>query len=56
MNHGGFGSLKVIHRGVDIKIPKDFLFNDGRLKGYAIKYINRQIEKINAQLDRKEIC
>lgn len=56
MSHGGFGKLKVIHRGVEIKIPETFMFNDGRLKSYAVKWINKEVQKINEFLDRKDAC
>lgn len=57
MNHTGFGSLVIVHRGVQIFVPNSFMFSDGKLKAYAIKYVNLEIEKINTFMEEnKNIC
>lgn len=55
MNHGGFGKLTVTRHGVTVEVPAEYLFEDGRIKKYAIVLIDKQIER-ELQLLEKEVC
>lgn len=48
MNHGGFGLLTITRDGVTISIPEEWLFEDGRIKKYAIKKVEQMFKKAKA--------
>lgn len=48
MAHGGFGMLSITRNGVTIHVPEEWLFNDGRVKKYAVKNIDRMFKKAEA--------
>ena len=48
MAHPGFGMLSITRNGVTIHVPEEWLFNDGRVKKYAIKNIDRMFKKAQA--------
>lgn len=56
MNHSGFGRLTVTKHGVTIEVPKEYLFEDGRIKKYAMKLIDKQINSIILAELHKEVC
>ena len=45
---GVFGMLSIISHGVTIHVPEEWLFNDGRVKKYAVKNIDRMFKKAEA--------
>lgn len=47
MNHGGYGALYVTKDGVRVEVPKNLLFEDGRIKKIGLKYINNKIKEAN---------
>lgn len=55
MSHIGFGKLTIIKHGVTIEVPPEYLFEDGRIKKYAQKLIDKEI---NLRLieSEKEAC
>lgn len=55
MNHGGFGDLTITKHGVTVLVPRSYLFEDGRIKKYALKIIDKTIANHLAQLN-KEVC
>lgn len=45
MAHPGFGMLTITRNGVTIQVPEEWLFNDGRIKKYAIAKVNQMFAK-----------
>lgn len=45
MSHVGFGKLTITKHGVTIEVPPEYLFEDGRIKKYAQKLIDKQIQR-----------
>lgn len=48
MAHSGFGMLTITRDGITIQVPEEWLFNDGSIKKYAIKNIDRMFKKAKA--------
>lgn len=41
MEGGGFGTLTIQRHGIKLEIPSEWLFEDGRIKKYALENIER---------------
>lgn len=55
MNHGGFGELCIIRRGISLIVPKSFINQDGSLKKAGITAINKKFaELLNKQTNDTE--
>lgn len=48
MAHGGFGMLTITKNNTTIQIPEEWLFNDGRIKKYAIGKVEQMFRKAEA--------
>lgn len=55
MNNTGFGMLHITRNGNTISVPEEWLFDDGRIKKYAIKKIDRMFKKIEKFNNREVI-
>ena len=49
MNHGGFGELVIIRRGISLVVPKSFINLDGSLKKAGITAINKKFADLFKQ-------
>ena len=55
MNHGGFGELVIIRRGISLIVPQSFINLDGSLKKAGIIAINKKFaELLNKQANNTE--
>lgn len=45
MSNGGFGILTITRGEYSIQVPEDWLFEDGRIKKYAIKKVDLMFKK-----------
>lgn len=45
MAHEGFGLLTIKKGNVVIHVPEEWLFNDGRIKKYALDKVNQMFAK-----------
>lgn len=41
MEGARFGELTIKRHGIELQVPKEWLFSDGRIKKYAIKLVDR---------------
>lgn len=41
MNHGGFGELTMKVNGIDVVVPKNFVFNSGKIKKKYLALIDK---------------
>lgn len=48
MAHGGFGMLTITRGNVSILVPEEWLFNDGRIKKYAVEKVDKMFKKAEA--------
>lgn len=48
MAHQGFGMLTITRNGVTISVPEEWIFNDGRIKKYALAKVNSMFAKAEA--------
>lgn len=48
MAHPGFGMLTIQRGNTIIHVPEEWLFEDGRIKKYAIAKVNAMFEKAEA--------
>ena len=46
MNHGGFGELVIIRRGISLIVPQSFINLDGSLKKAGIIAINKKFAEL----------
>ena len=54
MNHGGFGELVIIRRGISLVVPKSFINLDGSLKKAGITAINKKFADLFKQANNTE--
>lgn len=57
MAHSGFGVLTITREGTSILVPKSWLFNDGRIKKFAVKNIDMMFKNAKAakEMEAKQI-
>lgn len=55
MAHAGFGMLTIIRGETSILVPESWLFNDGTIKKYAVKNIDRMFSKAQAHNEKEAI-
>lgn len=54
MNHGGFGELVIIRRGISLIVPQSFINLDGSLKKAGIIAINKKFAELLKQANNTE--
>ena len=49
MNNRGYGNVSLIRNGIEYKFEKSDLFNDGKIKKYALEKAYRYFEQMERQ-------